>query len=142
MLKEFREFIARGNVLDLAVAVIIGAAFGKIITSLVDGIIMPPIGLLLGKVDFSNLMIDLSGVHPATLAEAKEKGLPVLAYGAFLNDVISFLIIAFVIFLIVKAMNSRKRAEAATTKDCPYCLSAIPLAATRCSGCTSELATA
>ncbi len=139
MLKEFREFIARGNVLDLAVAVIIGAAFGKIITSLVDGIIMPPIGLLLGKVDFSNLLIDLSGVHPLTLAEAKEKGLPVIAYGAFLNDVISFLIIAFVIFLIVKAMNSRKRAEAATTKDCPYCLSAIPIAATRCSGCTSEL---
>jgi large conductance mechanosensitive channel len=139
MLKEFRDFIARGNVLDLAVAVIIGAAFGKIITSLVEGVIMPPIGLLLGKVDFSNLIIDLSGQHPATLAEAKEKGLPVIAYGAFINDVIGFIIVAFVIFLVVKAVNSRKRAEAPTTKDCPYCVSAIPVAATRCSGCTSEL---
>jgi large conductance mechanosensitive channel len=142
MIKEFRDFIARGNVLDLAVAVIIGAAFGKIITSLVDGVIMPPIGLLLGKVDFSNLIIDLSGQHPATLADAKAKGLPVIAYGAFLNDVIGFLIVAFVIFLIVRAVNNRKREEAAaaTTKDCPYCLSAIPVAATKCSGCTSALA--
>ena len=139
MLKEFRDFIARGNVLDLAVAVIIGAAFGKIITSLVEGIIMPPIGLLLGKVDFANLIIDLSGQHPATLAEAKEKGLPVIAYGAFINDVIGFIIVAFVIFLIVKAVNSRKRAEALATKDCPFCLSSIPLAATKCSSCTSEL---
>ncbi len=139
MLKEFRDFIARGNVLDLAVAVIIGAAFGKIITSLVEGVIMPPIGLLLGKGDFSNLIIDLSGQQPATLADAKAKGLPVIAYGAFINDIIGFLIVAFVIFLIVKAVNSRKKAEAATTRDCPYCLSAIPLAATKCSGCTSEL---
>jgi large conductance mechanosensitive channel len=141
MLKEFRDFIARGNVLDLAVAVIIGTAFGKIITSLVEGVIMPPIGLLLGKVDFSNLIIDLSGQRPATLAVAKEKGLPVIAYGAFLNDVIIFLIVAFVVFMIVKAVNKAKREEpaAATTKDCPYCLSSIPLAATRCSGCTSEL---
>ena len=143
MLKEFRDFIARGNVLDLAVAVIIGAAFGKIITSLVEGVIMPPIGLLLGKVDFSNLIIDLSGQHPASLADAKTKGLPVIAYGAFLNDVIIFLIVAFVVFMIVKAVNKAKREEpaAATTKDCPYCLSSIPLAATRCSGCTSELKT-
>ncbi len=141
MLKEFRDFIARGSVLDLAVAVIIGAAFGKIITSLVDGVIMPPIGLLLGRVDFANLIIDLSGQHPATLAEAKAKGLPVIAYGAFINDVIAFIIVAFVVFLIVKAVNSRKREEAAvTTKDCPYCLSAIPVAATKCSGCTSALA--
>ena len=141
MLKEFRDFIARGNVLDLAVAVIIGAAFGKIITSLVEGVIMPPIGLLLGKVDFSNLIIDLSGQHPASLADAKAKGLPVIAYGAFLNDVIIFLIVAFVVFIIVKAVNKAKREEpaAVTTKDCPYCLSSIPLAATRCSGCTSEL---
>ena len=141
MLKEFRDFIARGNVLDLAVAVIIGTAFGKIITSLVEGVIMPPIGLLLGKVDFSNLIIDLSGQHPASLAFAKEKGLPVIAYGAFLNDVIIFLIVAFVVFMIVKAVNKAKREEpaAATTKDCPYCLSSIPIAATRCSGCTSEL---
>jgi large conductance mechanosensitive channel len=143
MLKEFRDFIARGNVLDLAVAVIIGAAFGKIITSLVEGVIMPPIGLLLGKVDFSNLIIDLSGQHPASLADAKAKGLPVIAYGAFLNDVIIFLIVAFVVFMVVKAVNKAKREEpaAATTRDCPYCLSSIPLAATRCSGCTSELQT-
>jgi len=141
MLKEFRDFIARGNVLDLAVAVIIGAAFGKIISSLVEGVIMPPIGLLLGKVDFSNLIIDLSGQHPASLADAKAKGLPVIAYGAFLNDVITFLIVAIVIFLVVKAANKMKREEpaAATTRDCPYCLSSIPIAATRCSGCTSEL---
>lgn len=140
MLKEFRDFIARGNVLDLAVAVIIGAAFGKIITSLVEGVIMPPIGLALGKVDFSNLLIDLSGQNPASLADAKTKGLPVIAYGAFINDIISFLIVAFVIFLIVKAANSRKRAEAPpATRDCPYCLSPIPVGATRCSGCTSEL---
>ena len=141
MLKEFRDFIARGNVLDLAVAVIIAAAFGKIITSLVEGVIMPPIGLLLGKVDFSNLIIDLSGQHPASLADAKAKGLPVIAYGAFLNDVIIFLIVAFVVFMVVKAVNKAKREEpdAAPTKDCPYCLSSIPLAATRCSGCTSEL---
>ena len=108
MLKEFREFMARGSVLDLAVAVVIGAAFGKIITSLVEGVIMPPIGLLLGKVDFSNLIVDLSGQHPATLVEAKAKALPVIAYGAFLNDVIMFLIVAFVVFLIVKAVNRRK----------------------------------
>jgi large conductance mechanosensitive channel len=144
MLKEFREFIARGNVVDLAVAVIIGAAFGKIITSLVDGIIMPPIGLLMGGVNFADRFIDLSGQHPATLAEAKAKALPVMTYGAFLNDVISFLIIAFVIFLIVKAMNRRKHEEvvAVTTRDCPYCLSAIPIAATKCAACCSELAAA
>ena len=143
MLKEFREFIAQGSVLELAVAVIIGAAFGKIITSLVEGVLMPPIGLLLGKVDFSNLIIDLSGQHPATLTDAKAKALPVIAYGAFLNDVVVFLIIAFVVFLIVKAVNRRKRAEvvAPATRECPYCLSAVPLAATRCSGCTSELQT-
>jgi large conductance mechanosensitive channel len=141
MLKEFRDFIARGNVLDLAVAVIIGAAFGKIVTSLVDGIVMPPIGMLLGKVDFANLFIDLSGQHPASLAEAKVRGLPVITYGAFINDIISFLIIGFVIFLIIKAVNSRKREEATAvvTKDCPYCLSAIPSAASRCAACCVEL---
>jgi large conductance mechanosensitive channel len=141
MLKEFREFIARGNVIDLAVAVIIGAAFGKIVTSLVDGIIMPPIGLLLGKVDFSNLLIDLSGQHPASLAEAKTKGLPVISYGAFVNDLLSFLIIALAVFLVVKAINRLKRKEeaASAARDCPYCLSAIPVAATRCSGCCSDL---
>ena len=139
MFKEFRDFIARGNVIDLAVAVIIAAAFGKIISSLVDGIIMPPIGLLLGKVDFANLFIDLSGAHPESLAEAKTKGLPVIAYGAFLNDVISFLIIAFVVFLIIRQVNKRKAPEAVVTKNCPYCFSEIPMAATRCSACCGEL---
>ena len=140
MIKEFREFIARGNVLDLAVAVIIGAAFGKIITSLVEGIIMPPVGLLLGGVDFANLFIDISGQRPASLADAQLRGLPVIAYGAFINDVVIFLIIAFVVFLIVKAFNRNKRVEEVElTKDCPFCLSKIPVEATRCSGCTSEL---
>ena len=108
MLREFKEFMSRGNVIDLAVAVVIGAAFGKIITSFVEGVIMPPIGLLLGKADFSNLFIDLSGQHPASLADAKTKGLPVVAYGAFINDIVSFLIIAFVIFLLVKSVNRLK----------------------------------
>jgi len=143
MIKEFRDFIARGNVIDLAVAVIIGAAFGKIVTSLVEGIIMPPIGLLLGGVDFANLFIDISGRHPASLADAQVRGLPVIAYGVFLNDVVSFLIIAFVIFLIVKAINRRKQEEVvALTKECPYCFSAIHTEATRCSACTSQLQTA
>jgi len=144
MLREFKEFISRGNVIDLAVAVVIGAAFGKIITSLVDGIIMPPIGLALGKVDFSNLFIDLSGQHPASVAEAKAKGLPVVAYGAFMNDVITFLIIAFVIFLLVKTVNRLKNQAPPppNTKDCPYCLTVIPLAATRCASCCSEVAPA
>lgn len=142
MLKEFRDFINRGNVIDLAVAVIIGAAFGKIITSLVEGIIMPPIGLVLGNVDFANLFFDLSGQHPASLADAQVRGLPVIAYGVFLNDVVCFVIIAFVVFLIIKALNKRKREDAPTTKACPYCLSTIPISAVRCSGCTSELGTA
>jgi large conductance mechanosensitive channel len=141
MFKEFREFIARGNVVDLAVAVVIGAAFGKLVTSLVEGIIMPPIGLLLGGADFSNLFIDISGQNPVSLADAQLRGLPVIAYGMFLNDVVTFLIIAFVIFLIVKAVN-RLRAAPPNTKDCPYCLTAIPLNATRCSACTSEVAAA
>ncbi len=139
MLKEFREFIARGNVIDLAVAVIIGTAFGKLVTSLVDGVIMPPIGLALGHVDFANLFVDLSGQSPVSLVDAKAKGLPVIAYGAFINDVISFLIIAFVVFLIVKAINRSRKERAPTTKDCPQCLTAIPLAATRCAACCSTL---
>ena len=140
LLKEFREFIARGNVIDLAVAVVIGAAFGKIITSFVEGIIMPPLGLGLGRVDFSNLFIDLSSQHPASLAEAKLKGLPVIAYGAFINDVVNFIIIAFVIFLAIRSINRfRKKDEAVTTKNCPYCLTAIPIGATRCAGCCSDL---
>ncbi|MDQ3173839.1 MAG: large conductance mechanosensitive channel protein MscL [Acidobacteriota bacterium] len=142
MLKEFREFIARGNVIDLAVAVIIGAAFGKIVTSLVEGIIMPPIGMLLGGVDFSNLFIDLSGERPLSLADAQLRGLPVIAYGMFINDVISFLIIAFVVFLIVREVNKRKQVAAPAVKECPYCLSSIPFGATRCSGCCSEIGVA
>jgi large conductance mechanosensitive channel len=144
LFKEFKEFIARGNVVDLAVAVVIGAAFGRIINSLVEGVIMPPIGLLLGKVDFSNLFIDLSGQRPESLADAQLKGLPVIAYGRFLNDVVTFVIIAFVVFLIIKAVN-RLRAQPPpppNTKDCPFCLTAIPLAATRCSACTSEVSVA
>ena len=144
MLKEFREFIARGNVVDLAIAVVIGAAFGRIITSLVEGIIMPPIGLLLGGVDFSNLFIDISGQRPASLADAQLRGLPVIAYGNFINDVISFLIIAFVIFLIIKAVNRLRAAPPPppNTKDCPRCFTAIPLEATRCAACCVDLGVA
>ena len=140
MLKEFRDFIARGNVLDLAIAVIIGTAFGRVVTSLVEGVIMPPIGLLLGNVDFSNLFLDLSSEQPLSLAEAELKGLPVIKYGMFLNNVISFLIIALVIFLIVKAINRLKRQEVEElTKECPYCFSSIHVEATRCSACCSAI---
>ncbi|HZB45782.1 MAG TPA: large conductance mechanosensitive channel protein MscL [Pyrinomonadaceae bacterium] len=146
MFKEFKEFIARGNVVDLAVAVVIGAAFTKIVTSLVEGVIMPPIGLLLGKVDFSSLFVvlDESKGVPVSLADAKAKAIPVLAYGQFFNDVISFLIIALVVFLIVRQVNrlwskQHPADEAPTTKDCPHCLSTIPLMATRCKDCTAEL---
>jgi len=141
MLREFKEFIARGNVIDLAVAVVIGAAFGRIVTSLVEGVVMPPIGMLLGKADFSNLFIDLSGQHPASLADAQLRGLPVIAYGTFLNDVVSFLIIAFVVFLIIRAVNRLRAAPPPppNTKDCPHCLTAIPLAATRCAACCAEV---
>ncbi|HEY6046431.1 MAG TPA: large conductance mechanosensitive channel protein MscL [Pyrinomonadaceae bacterium] len=143
MLKEFKEFIARGNMIDLAVAVIIGVAFGKLITSLVEGIIMPPIGLLLGKVDFSSLfyVLDQSKGMPVSLAEAKTKGVPVIAYGAFINDIINFLIIAFVIFLVVKAANKMRKKDP-STRDCPRCLTAIPVAANRCAACCSDLAAA
>ena len=145
MWQEFREFIARGNVIDLAVGVIIGAAFGKIVTSLVEGILMPPLGLVLGKVDFSSLFWVLDGSKglPVSLAEAKAKGIPVLAYGSFFNDVIYFFIIGFVIFVIVKQVNrikSEPEAPAAPSKkDCPYCLSSIPIRATRCANCTANL---
>jgi large conductance mechanosensitive channel len=140
MLKEFKEFIARANVIDLAVGVIIGAAFGKIVTSLVEGIIMPPIGLLLGKVDFASLFLALDNSKgvPASLADAKTKGIPVVAYGAFINDLVNFLIIALVIFLLIKMVNRIRRKDP-STKDCPHCLSAIPVAATRCSGCCADL---
>ncbi len=142
MFKEFREFIMRGNVLDLAVAVIIGAAFGKIVTSLVNDILMPPLGLALKNVDFTNLFLDLSGGHHATLAEAKAAGDATLGYGVFLNNVIDFLIVAFVIFLVVRQANKLKKAPAPaapTTKECAFCHTSIPLAATRCPNCTSTL---
>ncbi len=140
MLKEFKEFIARGNVIDLAVGVIIGAAFGKIVTSLVEGIIMPPVGLLLGKIDFASLFVvlDNSKGVPLSLADAKTKGIPVVAYGAFINDLVNFAIIAFVIFLLVKFVNRIRRKDT-STKDCPECLSSIPLAAKRCAACCAEL---
>jgi large conductance mechanosensitive channel len=141
MLQEFRQFIARGNVLDLAVAVIIGAAFGKIVTSLVEGVLMPPLGLVLGNVDFSSLFVvlDHSKGTPASLAQAKTAGIPVIAYGAFLNDVVNFLIIAFAVFMVVKQANRFKGPVAASTKECPKCLSAIPVAAGRCSACCADL---
>jgi len=144
MLKEFRDFVARGNVIDLAVAVIIGAAFGKIVSSLVEGVLMPPIGRLLGKVDFSSLfyVLDQGKGMPASLADAKAKGVPVIAYGAFINDVINFLIIAFVVFLLVKMVNQAKGTtppSAPTTKECPYCLSTIPIKAIRCAQCAIDL---
>ena len=140
MLKEFKEFIARANVVDLAVGVIIGIAFGKIITSLVEGIIMPPIGLLLGKVDFSSLLLVLDHTKgvPVSLADAKAKGIPVIAYGAFLNDVVNFIIIALVIFIIVRIVNKMRKKDPGK-KDCPRCLTAIPIAATRCAACCADL---
>lgn len=143
MLKEFREFIARGNVIDLAVAVIIGAAFGKIVTSVVEGLLMPPIGLLLGRVDFGSLFVvlDSSKGIPSSLADAKAKGIPVIAYGQLINDVIGFLIVALVVFIVVKYVNRFIVAPPAPaeTKDCPQCLSKIPVGATRCAFCTEQL---
>jgi large conductance mechanosensitive channel len=145
--KEFRDFIARGNVVDLAVGVVIGAAFGRIVTSLVEGIIMPPIGLLLGRIDFSSLFftLDTSKGVPMSLAEAKAMGIPVIAYGQFINDVIAFLIVALAVFMVVKQVNriksslDRPAAAAASTKECPFCASTISLKATRCPNCTSAL---
>lgn len=142
MIKEFKDFIMRGNVLDLAVAVIIGGAFGKIVTSFVNDIIMPPIGLLLGSVNFTDLFLDLSGKGYPTLAAAQEAGAPTINYGLFLNTVIDFVIVAFVIFLVIKAVNKMKKPAAAaapTTKACPYCFTDIPIQATRCPHCTSEI---
>jgi len=141
VLKEFKEFALRGNVLDLAIGIVIGAAFGKIVTSFVSDLLMPPIGLLLGKADFANLFINLSGKTYATLAEAKAAGAATINYGIFLSAVIDFLIVAFVVFLIVRQINRMKRQPEAApaTKECLYCLSAIPLQATRCPHCTSEV---
>ncbi len=142
MFKGFREFIMRGNVLDLAVAVIIGAAFGKIVTSMVNDILMPPLGLLLKNVDFTNLFVDLSGGSHATLAQAKAAGDATINYGIFLNNVIDFLIVAFVIYLLIRAATKMKREPAPAppnTKDCAYCHTSIPIAAVRCPNCTSNL---
>jgi large conductance mechanosensitive channel len=141
MFKEFRNFAMRGNVVDLAVGVVIGAAFGKIVSSLVSDVLMPPLGLLLGKVDFSNLFINLSGTHYETVAAAKAAGAATLNYGLFINSVIDFLIVAFAIFIMVRQINRfvPKPAPAPTTKDCPYCATAIPLKASRCPHCTSQL---
>jgi len=144
MFKEFKEFAMRGNVLDLAIGIIIGAAFGKIITSFVNDILMPPIGLILGEVDFGNLFINLSGKSYATLAEAKAAGAATLNYGLFLNTVIDFAIVAFAIFMLVRVVNRMRRQPepapaALTTQECPYCFSSIPIKATRCPHCTSQL---
>ncbi len=143
MLKEFKEFAMRGNVLDMAVGIIIGAAFGKIVTSLVNDVIMPPIGLLLGKVDFSSLYLNLSGQDYVSLAEAQKAGAATLNYGLFLNTIINFIIVAFAIFLLIRQVNRLTKKEEApaapATKDCPHCLSAIPIKATRCPHCTSQL---
>jgi large conductance mechanosensitive channel len=143
MLKEFRDFIARGNVIELAVAVVIGAAFGRIVTTFAEGILMPPIGLLTARIDFTNLFIllDSSRAVPASVAEAKANGVPIITYGQLVTDAINFLIVAVAVFLVVRQVNRLKRTQPAdaspTTKDCPYCLSAIPLKATRCAHCTS-----
>jgi large conductance mechanosensitive channel len=144
MLKEFKEFAMRGNVLDMAVGIIIGAAFGRIVSSVVNDIIMPPIGLVLGHVDFSSLFINLSRTHYDSLADAKKAGAAVIGYGTFLNTIIGFLIVAFVVFLLVKQVNRMMKQQPAPapppTKECPYCISGgIPLKATRCPHCTGEL---
>lgn len=143
MFKEFRDFAVKGNVLDMAVGIIIGAAFGKIVTSLVEDVIMPPIGLLLGKVDFANLYINLSGQQWESLDAAKKAGASVIRYGVFLNQTISFVIVAFAVFLLVKAVNRLRQqeetVEEATEKLCPYCQTDIPIAASRCPHCTSQL---
>jgi large conductance mechanosensitive channel len=144
MLKEFRDFAIKGNVIDLAIGIIIGTAFGRIVTSLVTDIIMPPLGVLLSNVDFSNLYINLSGKAYASLADAKTAGAATINYGLFINNIINFIIVAFVIFLLVRAINRMKKAPvpapvAPTTKECPFCYTQIPLKATRCPNCTSEL---
>jgi large conductance mechanosensitive channel len=144
MLKEFKAFVLRGNVLDLAVAVIIGGAFGKIVTSLVNDVIMPPIGMLLGNVDFTNLFINLSGEEHASLDVAKKAGAPVIAYGQLINTILDFVLVALVIFLVVRTANKlqslkAKPAEAPATRECPFCLSTVPIKATRCAHCTSAI---
>ncbi len=143
MFKEFKEFAMKGNVLDMAIGIIIGAAFGKIVTSFVQDVLMPPIGKLMGNVDFSNYFISLTGESYPTLAAAKEAGAATLNYGLFINTVLDFLIVAFAVFLLVKQVNKMRKAEAPpppSTKECPMCLSSIPIKAKRCAHCTSELA--
>lgn len=143
MLREFKEFATRGNMFDMAVGIILGVAFGKVVTSLVNDVLMPPIGRLLGHVDFSNFFINLTAAHYATLADAKKAGAAVISYGVFINTLLEFLIAAFAVFLLVKQINRlRKPApppEAPTTRECPFCVSTISLKATRCPHCTSEL---
>jgi large conductance mechanosensitive channel len=142
MFSEFKKFAMRGNVLDMAVGIIIGAAFGKIISSLVADVLMPPLGLILGKVDFSNLFLNISGKSYDSLAAAKAAGAPTINYGIFLNNIIDFIIVAFAIFLLIRMVNRWNKPEPAAapvTKECPYCATAIPLAAKRCPNCTSEL---
>ena len=142
MLKEFKEFALRGNVLDMAIGIILGVAFGRIVTSFVEDILMPPLGLLIGKVDFSNLFFSLTGRHFETLAAAKAAGAPTLNYGLFFNHVFNFVIVAFAIFLMVRQVNRLKRPAtegAPATRECPLCLSAIPLKAVRCAHCTADV---
>lgn len=144
MAEEFKAFVMRGNVIDMAVGVIIGGAFGKIVASMVSDVIMPPIGLLLGKVDFSNLYINMSGQVFASLADAQKAGAPTLNYGLFLNNVINFLIVAFVIFIMIKQINKLQKPAkpgspaAPTTKECPFCCSTVAIKAVRCPNCTSQ----
>jgi large conductance mechanosensitive channel len=145
MLKEFRDFAARGNVIDLAVGVIIGAAFGKVVASIVADLIMPPIGMALGRVNFSNLFVSLNGVSYPSLEAAKQAGAPTINYGIFLNTMIEFLIVAFAVFLLVKQINRLKKPAPAVvpeTRDCPFCVSKIPIKATRCPFCTSQVQSA
>jgi large conductance mechanosensitive channel len=143
MLKEFKEFALKGSVIDLAVGIIIGAAFGKIVTSFVNDILMPPIGLLLGGVNFKDLFIPLNGQQYASLAAAQEAGAPTINYGLFINNILDFLIVAFVIFLIIRWINKMRQPKpvpaAPAEKDCPFCNTAIPIKATRCPNCTSQL---
>ena len=144
MLQEFKQFAMRGNVIDMAVGVIIGGAFGKIVTSFTSDVLMPPIGLLLGKVDFSNLFFNLSGTAYPSLAEAKKAGAATVNVGIFLNTIIDFVIVAFVLFLMIRQLNALLAPTPPapgepTNKDCPYCLSQIPIKATRCAHCTSQL---
>jgi large conductance mechanosensitive channel len=142
MLKEFRDFAMRGNVVDMAIGIILGAAFGKIVSSLVTDVIMPPIGLLMGGVDFSDLFINLSSVHYDTLAAAKEAGAATINIGVFVNTVLDFIIVAFAIFMVIKQMNRLKKAPPPadpTTKDCPKCLMSIPIKASKCGHCTADI---